>query len=199
MSTKGLMAHKKVALVTLNAAGKADTLTLVDPWKFEGGSGPFKLTNVEHGHQIVKAATGGEHLSPARAPSAPRTAKPAALPIDPGPRPDMTQPMTRDLASATPSIPAREDAEQMFVYHWLLRSELENHEISGWLKTGRRWTPKMLADHALELGRPYLRAGATDYEPVFTLWTRAMEKKARDEHTMGSPWASTNANHGALS
>ena len=56
MSTKGLMAHKKVAEVTLNEQGKAATLTLKEPWLFDGQRGPFTLKNVEHGHTITKNA-----------------------------------------------------------------------------------------------------------------------------------------------
>ena len=76
MSTKGLIAHKKVAEVTLNDAGKAQTLTLKEPWVFaEGGAepsrGPFTLKNVDHGHTITKCA-----FDPAKGPKTPKAIAP---------------------------------------------------------------------------------------------------------------------------
>lgn len=76
MSTKGLIAHKKVAEVTLNDQGKAQTLTLKEPWVFaEGGAepsrGPFTLKNVDHGHMITKCA-----YDPAKGPKKPKAIAP---------------------------------------------------------------------------------------------------------------------------
>lgn len=200
MSTKSLMADKRVAQVTLNDAGKAATLTLIDPWTFEGSAGPFTLKNVEHGHQIVKGATGGvvSRAPRSSAPKAPATLLP--------PKGNPTEAMKRDPGSETPStaapIPPGTQREQMgiFVYRIGRVSDELNHEVYGWLKATRRWTPKMLAEHSnAQLCGSYKggREAMHLYEDVSRIWTKGDEREARTKQTMGSPWATENINSGA--
>lgn len=197
MSTKGLMADKRVEEVTLNDAGKAATLTLRDPWRFNGEKGPFKLDNVDHGHKIVKAATGGTVTrSPRAAPS----------PVPSGPKGNPTEAMKRDPGSETPStaapIPpgAIRKTEGIYVYRMKRVSEQLNHEVVGWLKTTRPWPKSWLESHTLQSLCHAFKGGREAlhlYEDASRLWTKADEKAARAAGDLGSPWASENLSHGA--
>lgn len=199
MSTKGLIADKRVERVDLNEAGKAAFLTLADPWRYNGEKGPFKLDNVDHGHKIVKGATGG---TSARAPRA--ATAPAPKPVAPKGNP--TEAMKRDPGSETPSTAApvppgfvRGEAK-IYVYRIVQKSEALNHEVVGWLKTNRPWPKDWLASHSQEqLCQAFKgeREAYHFYEDGSFLWTKKMEEDARKAGDMGSPFRSENLEHGA--
>jgi hypothetical protein len=182
MSTKGLQQHKKVAEVTLNAAGKAATLTLAPGWHYEGSRGPFTLTNVEHGHQIVKAAT-SDGTGPAvlRAPKvAPPT--PRGQGVAPDPIPD------RRPADNPGEAPARMRGHEMFVYRVLFVSEANQHEVGGWLRFSSA-PDKAAIDKTLKgWGHNGFRDPVDSYVGSLTRWTKKDERKARDDRTAGCPW-----------
>lgn len=198
MSTKGLMADKRVAHVDLDEKGKACRLTLADPWRFEGSAGPFDLTSVDHGHKIVKAATGGTVTRSARAAPPPRP------PAEPKGNP--TEAMKRDPGSETPSTAApippgtRRPEETLFVYRIKRYSEEKQHEVVGWLKATRRWKKSELESHSLQQLCHAFRGGREAlhlYADESRLWTKRDEEEARKNQTLGSPWASENLRNGA--
>lgn len=184
MSTKGLMTHKKVAQVTLNASGKAETLTLAPGWFYEGSAGPFTLENVEHGHKIVKSAT-SDGTAPAPVARAPKAAAPKieGAPADaPAPRP----------APVGPRV-----SHPVYVYRIGLKSD--DHEVVGWLKANREWPRKELNEHCHSSLGPYCQGPIEDYRPSVVRWTPAMDKQARKDGTAGSPYGSENIASGVES
>lgn len=181
MSTKSLMADKRVKEVTLNDAGKAATLTLADGWSYEGSSGPFNLTNVEHGHKIVKAASGPKGVAARE----PRSAQPKPQ------REGEAAPATN---SPPPSLP-RGPVAPIFVY----RTELvcgSVHTITGWLKTSRPMTRKQLFQETINQLERHQREGLA-YEVASYPWTKSHEQRAGKELTAGSPWAGENLASGS--
>lgn len=99
MSTNSLKAHKKVASVEVNDAGKATRLTLKAPWVYDAGDGkgalrgPFDLTNVEHGHKITKAAYHEDKGPPV-----------AKAPVDPTPGPAPVAPFGGQRATPVAEV-----------------------------------------------------------------------------------------------
>lgn len=192
MSTKGLMTHKKVEEVTLNAAGKADTLTLRAPWAYNGERGPFKLTNVEHGHTIVKGATSdGSAPTPAR--SAPQrsvatVATPGADPGEDGPKPE------RVLGPLKPHAP-RGDEIIVYRLHIVPKEGKGTREFAGWLLASKVYEKDELATRTWEtLGslEACAKANRSDFIVKSFRWMNKNQAQSRKDGDMGSPWGSQN-------
>lgn len=183
MSTKGLMADKRVASVELNEAGKAARLTLAPGWTYEGSAGPFDLKNVDHGHQIVKAAkSDGSVASAPRARKATTPGAPKGAGVPPSPNPART---TTDPSALPPGSPRR---HEMFVYRVMMVSEVNNHERGSWFRSTQPATDEQKKRHIAALGHMGLRHPVDSYKPSFRRWTKADERKARAEQSMGCPW-----------
>ncbi len=187
MSTKSLMADKRVAEVTLNDAGKAATLTLAPPWLFEGSPGPFNLTNVEHGHKIVKGAIGCDKAAraPRSAKPAPATGEPAGAKIEGGPNPE-------DIATPRLSPQRRSDDTKGYVYRIIMKSTTHNHEVASWHMMAGPNTPEKMRQHARSFYPfPAMKGedrGASYDDIQVILWTEEHEKAARDGNYAGCPW-----------
>lgn len=173
MSTKGLMAHKKVAHVGLSeATGKASTLTLLPPWEYNGSQGPFALDNVEHGHKIVKAATNPNGPEPRAAKAAqPKEPRDPSAPYAP------PEPSAKEIAAI---VPARL-GHQMYIYR--LVAVQGDQEKAGWIKaTAPIRDMKKRTYDTLHLVGDWI---VTSYR-----WTTKDEKEARSKLTAGCPWPS---------
>lgn len=215
MSTKGLMAHKKVASVTTHGddmgklAGKAATLTLAAPWLFDGGRGPFTLKNVEHGHDIVRAAYDERH-----GPGATSTRKEGGGPKTSAPRPVTRGVVSDPSQSDLPIFPARPHErpaqftgrDPLYIWRWTVVSETAvkrisgqyiepepGHEISGWFMTSSKEgkpTAKALRDKALAHARRSMVVGHEDsYTATVAQFTVEDERKAKARKEAGSPWS----------
>jgi hypothetical protein len=197
MSTKGLMAHKRVKEVTLNDAGKADTLTLADGWTFEGSAGPFKLINVEHGHKIVKSAIGAGCTT-----SGPRKVK-AASPAHPA---TPSEPLLNDRGellhgqkkSQDFTKPTEPRGDVVFVYRiTLVPTGDRKDEAAGWLKTSEERDDKALAEWAwinlanVALNGQLPRDKKSHLVKAFR-WTNKHQEAARKDGVLGSPWGGEN-------
>lgn len=194
MSTKGLIADKRVAHVGLNDAGKAATLTLAAPWLYEGQRGPFTLNGVEHGHKIVKGAVSdGSTAIPAaiRAPRAAPTERlkehsgDAALPF--------VQPDPINLAAGPPPAPRKGNGE--YVYRYRCYSPSKDHEVIGWIKTTREYTHQMQLEESRRASSHAFKAGTDDYEITAYRWTHTLEKGAKASGNLGSPFSMISLNH----
>lgn len=182
MSTKSLMADRRVKEVTLNHMGKASTLELADGWTYNGESGPFHLTSVNHGHEIVKGAVnpddkGAKRRHPsAKAPSSsPGVAAPANVP-----------------PSTTGEPPERiAGFKGHSIYRTLLFSPELNREWAGWIRSTYAYTPTRMEEatrHQLEGLARIAGADPETLEVRTVKWTKAMEKEARENETAGAPW-----------
>ena len=197
MSTKGLMEHKKVAEVTVHGpdtgklAGKAATLTLKEPWLFDGQRGPFTLTNVEHGHHIVRGAYNEAHGPGA---TSTRTEKPPKAPGAPKER--ARAPEGLDPIPALPRKPSEPRAQftgskPMFVYRTMAVSEDAGHEATGWFLSDRELPAADLRAYAKNQLHLALKKGYTADQYKFSAkrFTVKDEQAAKKDGTMGSPWA----------
>jgi hypothetical protein len=184
------MAHKKVAEVTLNDAGKAATLTLAEGWAFDGSRGPFTLDNVEHGHRIVKGAIAdGTAPVTARQRSQRLNTTESVAPAPSRPVPDLER-------------PTKPRGDVIIVYRLMLipRDESAGDEVSGWLKPSREYTKKELDEWCWSNlarygrapdGRPR-RLTPETHKPWHKRWTNKDQASARKAEENGSPWASEN-------
>jgi hypothetical protein len=195
MSTKGLMAHKKVKEVTLNDAGKAATLTLADGWTYEGSAGPFTLTNVEHGHTIVKNAVGaGGTTSTPRAPKSATSAQRSASEPELNDRGELMHGAKKPLQLDRPTEPR---GDTIFVYRMMLvpkEGSAAKEERAGWLKTSREYSTKEQAEWAwnnlARSHKPHVTA-ETHVARTFR-WTNKHQAAARKDGVLGSPWGGEN-------
>lgn len=192
MSTKGLMAHKRVAEVTLNEAGKAATLTLAPGWLYEGSRGPFTLVNVEHGHKIVKGA-----VSDGSVPLAVRSPPKRSLPTTDGPEPkhstnpDYVSPLDRPAPRT----------HEAFIYRLALvergKSPKEGRDRFAWLQMTEPLPDDKLNERAWSMLRGYHGPELSEdtHEAQAFRWTNAHQDLARKAGEIGSPWAGK-VNHG---
>ena len=198
MSTKGLMAHKKVSEVTLNEAGKAATLTLKEPWRYKGESGPFTLISVDHGHDIVKKARhkddpqyDGKDWVPARKagePGAPKVTRGVATDGH-GPSGGCTllEPSLQPVGG--PNRQPGAGIKRMAIYHGLITDPEAGHEVSVWLKYPRPMPDRARIEDALKAAAPMMKGPASSYtERKVTRWTLKDERAAKAAGHAGSPW-----------
>jgi hypothetical protein len=187
------MTHKKVAEVTLNAAGKAETLTLAPPWLYNGERGPFTLTSVDHGHQIVKGATSDGSAAPAPKAKAPKSVHRGSI--------DPDSPSPHSFAVSTPAAPR---GHEIIVYRAVLVKDDEpsagesriGHEVCGWFQLPAVLGKKELAARTHQGLDSYLPDGSDpkDWRCESFRWTQKMQDAARKAGDSGSPWSG--ANHG---
>jgi len=187
MSTKGLMAHKKVAELTLNASGKADTLMLLPPWLYNGERGPFKLANVEHGHQIVKGATSDGSSAPK--PKA-KAAKPTYDPAANSPHTELGAGAKHGNPPETRHDDANPRGHELFIYRWERSSPVNGHTIAGWFRSAQPKTEKSLIKNFEDTwGHNSMREPVDSYTDwKIWRWTKAMQRAAIRDQTMGCPW-----------
>lgn len=187
MSTKGLMADKRVESVEVNDKGKAIRLTLVEGLLWEGSRGPFDLTNVEHGHKIVKGAVGdGSGVKIARKPKS-------------GPSNAPSGPSLKPIAPA----PLKPKGDELFVYRLQImpkgdeRKQVKNGlEVCGWLKITYPLKPKELEERTWSMLKPHLKdAKPETHECRSFRWKNKHQAEARKNQEMGSPWHGEN--HGS--
>ena len=180
------MADKRVAEVTLNSAGKAATLTLAPGWTFEGSAGPFQLTNVEHGHKIVKAATNPN--APSRGQRATqKKAQPDAQPSPDGAPYRPPEPSPAELKKIAP----RRDIPEAFIYR--VKMAGPGHDIFGWIRTTREIEEAEVANRARDLltgALVHAKKDASKYRPSGKRWTVEDERAARKANDAGCPWPS---------
>lgn len=185
MSTKGLIADPRVAHVELHPiTGKAFKITLAPGWTFEGGSGPFELTSVDHGHKIVKAATNPD--APGRAARAKRPkAQPSGVPADPAAPYAPPEPSPKELRA----IRKRDDIEA-----WVFRpiARWPGHEVTGWIRASQKPKGSMIKQARDILRHHILRLGGDPdtAEIECPRWGVEEEKAARAANTAGCPWPS---------